>query len=126
MTQSAAARSAHLRAQAELVRERDDHAGRARQSMGFDRGAYDTLNWLITGGAGPLTGEMVGLPIPAAVIASEEAAAEAVLAGPPGRCHGYAAGALRTLMWARMVTPEPPRPGAIVRPDAAPARLAAT
>ena len=29
--------------------------------MGFDRGAYDTLNWLITGGDGPLTGQMVVL-----------------------------------------------------------------
>jgi len=77
--------------------------------MGFDRGTYDTLSWLIAGGSGPLTGEMVGLPIPAAVLVREQAAAEAVLAGPPGRCHGYAAGVLHTLMWAEMVTPEPPR-----------------
>ncbi len=118
MTYPAAARSAHLRAQAELVRERDDHAVQARLGMGFDRGAYDTLNWLIAGGAGPLTGEMVGLPIPAALVVRELAAAEAVLSGPPGRCHGYAAGVLNTLMWAEMVTPEPPRPGATVRPDA--------
>lgn len=119
MMHPAAARSAHLRAQAELVRERADHAVQARLGMGFDRAAYHTLSWLIAGGAGPLTGEMVGLPIPAAVVVRELAAAEAVLSGPPGRCHGYAAGVLHTLMWAEMVTPEPPRSGATMRPDAA-------
>ena len=61
MTYPAVGKNADLRPQAELVRERDVHALEARRAMGFDRGAYDTLNWLITGGDGPLTGQMVVL-----------------------------------------------------------------
>jgi hypothetical protein len=109
MTHSAPPRAAHLLPQAALVREREVHAAGAAREAGFDRGAHDTLNWLIEGGGGPLTGEVVGLPIPAAVIVHELATAEAVLSTSPGRCHGYAAGVLETLMWAEMVTPEPPR-----------------
>jgi hypothetical protein len=119
MTHSAPARDARLRAQAALIRERDLYTPAVQRDAGFDRGAYDTLNWLIAGGAGPLTGELVGLPIPAAVIVHELAAAEAVLSTSPGRCHGYAAGVLQTLMWAEMVTLEPPharRPAAVTSP----------
>jgi hypothetical protein len=61
MTYPAVGKNADLRPQAELVRERDVHPLEARRAMGFDRGAYDTLNWLITGGDGPLTGQMVVL-----------------------------------------------------------------
>ena len=61
MTYPAVGKNADLRPQAELFRERDVHALEARRAMGFDRGAYDTLNWLITGGDGPLTGQMVVL-----------------------------------------------------------------
>ena len=61
MTYPAVGKNADLRPQAELFRERDVHALEARRAMGFDRGAYDTLNWLITGADGPLTGQMVGL-----------------------------------------------------------------
>jgi len=109
MTHSAPARNAHLRPQADLIRQRNVHAPGARREAGFDRGAYDTLKWLVEGGPGPLTGEMVGLPIPAAVIVHELAAAEAVLSTTPSRCYGYAAAVLETLMWAEMATPEPPR-----------------
>jgi hypothetical protein len=109
MTHSAPARNAHLRPQADLIRQRDVHASGTRREAGFDRGVYDTLNWLVEGGSGPLTGEMVGLPIPAAVIVHELAAAEAVLSTTPGRCYGYAAAVLETLMWAEMATSEPPR-----------------
>jgi hypothetical protein len=109
MTHSAPIRSAHLRPQAVLIRQREAHTSGARREAGFDRGAYDTLTWLIEGGPGPLTGEMVGLPIPAAVIVHELAAAEAVLSTAPSRCYGYAAAVLETLMWAEMATPEPPR-----------------
>jgi hypothetical protein len=108
MTHSAPARSAHLRPQAALIRERDAHTPGARREADFDRGAYDTLTWLVEGGSGPLTGEMVGLPIPAAVIVHELAAAEAVLSTAPGRCHGYAAAVLETLMWAETATSAPP------------------
>ena len=92
MTHSAPARLARLRPTADLVRERDVHTAGARREAGFDRGAYDSLKWLVEGGPGPLTGELVGLPLPAAVIVRELAAAEAVLSTSPGRCHGYAAG----------------------------------
>jgi len=109
MTHSAPIRNAHLRPQAVLIREREVHAPGARREAGFDRGAYDTLTWLVEGGSGPLTGEMVGLPLPAAVIVHELAAAEAVLSTAPGRCHAYAGAVLETLMWAEMATPEPPR-----------------
>jgi len=109
MTHSTPIRNAHLRPQAVLIREREVHTPGARREAGFDRGAYDTLKWLVEGGPGPLTGEMVGLPIPAAVIVHELAAAEAVLSTTPSRCYGYAAAVLETLMWAEMATPEPPR-----------------
>ena len=109
MTHSAPVRSARLRPQAALIREREVHTPGARRAAGFDRGAYDTLTWLVEGGSGPLTGEMVGLPLPAAVVVHELAAAEAVLSTAPGRCHGYAAAVLETLMWAESATPEPPR-----------------
>ncbi len=118
MTHSAPARSAHLRPAADLIRERDFHAAGVRREAGFDRGAYDSLKWLVEGGPGPLTGELVGLPIPAAVIVHELAVAEAVLSTSPGRCHRYAAGVLEALMWAEMATSAPPRaaiPGSAVR-----------
>lgn len=109
MTHATPIPSARLRPQAALVREREAHTPGPRREVGFDRGAYDTLTWLVEGGSGPLTGEMVGLPIPAAVLVHELAAAEAVLSTAPGRCHRYAAAVLETLMWAEMATPEPPR-----------------
>ena len=118
MTHSAPARRARLRPTADLARQRDVHTAGARREAGFDRGAYDSLKWLVEGGPGPLTGELVGLPLPAAVIVRELAAAEAVLSTSPGRCHGYAAGVLEALMWAEMATSSPPRaafPGSAVR-----------
>lgn len=108
MTHTAPVRYARLRPQAALAAERDAHAVAARREAGLDRGAHDTLSWLVEGGAGPLTGELVGLPIPATVVVHELAAAEAVLATSPGRCHPYAAGVLEALMWAEMATSEPP------------------
>ena len=115
MTHSAPARRARLRPTADLVRERDVHTAGARREAGFDRGAYDSLKWLVEGGPGPLTGELVGLPLPAAVIVHELAAAEAVLSTSPGRCHRYAAGVLEALMWAEMATPGAAIPGSPVR-----------
>jgi hypothetical protein len=111
MEHSAPIRNARLRPVADLIRERDFHAPGARREVGFDRGAHDVLRWLVEGGPGPLTGELVGLPIPAAVIVHELAAAEAVLFTAPGRCHRYAAGVLEALMWAQMATPTLPRHG---------------
>ena len=104
--------AARLRAPEELERERRQVAAQHGRAVGFHQGADDTLRWLTTGGSGPLTGEMVGLPIPAAAIVHELATAEAVLAQPPGRCGRYAAGVLHTLMWAQRVTPEPPHSAA--------------
>ena len=119
MTHSAPARLERLRPTADLVRERDVHTAGARREASFDRGAYDSLKWLVEGGPGPLTGELVGLPLPAAVIVHELAAAEAVLSTSPGRrCHRYAAGVLEALMWAEMATSAPPRaalPGSAVK-----------
>ena len=63
-----------------------------------------------------MTGDLVGLPLPAAVIVHELAAAEAVLSTSPGRrCHRYAAGVLEALMWAEMATPGAAIPGSPVR-----------
>ena len=62
-----------------------------------------------------MTGELVGLPLPAAVIVHELAAAEAALSTSPGRCHRYAAGVLEALMWAEMATPGAAIPGSPVR-----------
>ena len=53
MTHSAPARSAHLRPAADLIRERDFHAAGVRREAGFDRGAYDSLKWLVEGGPDP-------------------------------------------------------------------------
>jgi len=64
MTHSAPARRARLRPTADLVRERDVYTAGARREAAFDRGAYDSLKWLIEGGSGPLTGELVGPPLP--------------------------------------------------------------
>jgi hypothetical protein len=109
MTHPAPTRKARLRPIADLIRERDYRAPGARREAGFDRGAYDALSWLVEGGPGPLTGELVGLPIPAAVIVHELATAEAVLSTAPGRCHKYAAGILEAMMWAQRATPTLPR-----------------
>ena len=58
MTHSAPARRARLRPTADLVRERDVYTAGARREVAFDRGAYDSLKWLIEGGSGPLTGDV--------------------------------------------------------------------
>ena len=99
MTHSAPARRARLRPTADLVREQDVHAPGARRETGFDRGAYASLKWLVEGGPGPLTGELVGLPIPAAVIVHELAAAEAVLSTSPGRLTGNGGSQARCRLW---------------------------
>jgi hypothetical protein len=86
----------------------------------YSRGARDALGWLLTGGRGPLTGDLVEPPASARAIVHELAAAEAAsyewpvdrerpiepVATDRGR---YAAGVEHALMWAEMVTPEPPR-----------------
>ena len=113
MNDSNAAPSARLRASEVLAREQRALAIQGGAAVGFHQGADDTLSWLMAGGACPLTGELVGLPIPAAAIVRELAAAEAVLARSPSRCGRYAAGVLHTLMWAQSVTPEPPHSAAM-------------
>lgn len=87
MTYPAVGKNADLRPRRSWSESENVHAVEARRAMGFDRGAYDTLNWLITGGDGPLTGQMVGLPRPAAAIVRELAAAEAILSGTSSLRH---------------------------------------
>ena len=112
-------RPARLRDPLVIARQRAVLATGAAAGFAFGRGAWDALGWLMTGGRGPLTGELVTPPVPARAIVHELAAAEAViyeqpvdqeLPSEPGatdRCR-YAAGVEHALMWAEMVTPEPP------------------
>jgi hypothetical protein len=100
-------RSMRLRAPEELTRQRDALAVGAHRGVGFDRGAHDTLTWLVTGGPGPLTGAMDTVPIGATAMAHELAVAEEILSGPPGAGRRYAAGVLQALLWARMSTSGP-------------------
>ena len=88
-------------------------------AFAFNRGARDALGWLMTGGPGPLSRQPAEPPVSARVIVRELAAAESVIYEQPvdpelpiepvatdrGR---YAAGVEHALMWAEMVTPEPP------------------
>ncbi len=80
----------------------------AHPVSGFDRGARDALRWLITGGPGPLTGLVPGLPVTARAIVRELAYAEALIWGNARGRRQYAMGLEQALMWAEFVTPAPP------------------
>jgi hypothetical protein len=88
-----------------------DVLARQRDALGagdFDRGARDVLTWLIVGGRGPISGQVVDPPVSARAIVRELAAAEALIFGPAEGCRRYGIGVEHALMWAEMVTPEPP------------------
>jgi hypothetical protein len=113
-------RPARLRDPVVIARQRATLATDAAAGSPYSRGARDALGWLLTGGRGPLTGHVVEPPVSARGIVHELAAAEAAsyewpvdrdrpiepVANDRGR---YAAGVEHALMWAEMVTPEPPR-----------------
>lgn len=112
-----AERPARLRDPAVIARRRDALGTGVGAGCEFHRGARDALSWLLVGGRGPLTGQLVEAPVSARAIVRELAAAEAVLYGQPDDrppqggvpgFSGYAAGLEHALMWAEMVTPEPP------------------
>ena len=83
----------------ELTGQRDALAAAAHRGVGFDRGAYDTLTWLVTGGPGLFTGAMDTVPIGASAVAHELVVAEEILSGPPGAGRRYAAGVLQALLF---------------------------
>lgn len=80
----------------------------AHPASDFDRGARDALLWLITGGPGPLTGLVPGLPIVARAIVRKLACAAALIWGNAPGQRQYAMGLEQALMWAEFVTPAPP------------------
>jgi hypothetical protein len=113
-------RPARLRDPVVIARQRATLATGAAAGSPYSRGARDALGWLLTGGRGPLTGDLVEPPVSARAIVHELAAAEAgsyewpvdrerpiePVTNDRGR---YAAGVEHALMWAVTVTTEAPR-----------------
>src|SRR4051794_35437573 len=81
-----------------------------RTGAKFPLGALDALQWLINGGAGPLTGEATQKPVTVRDVVHELAAAEAAVYGRRPAQRDYARGVEHALMWAQYATAAPPVP----------------
>jgi hypothetical protein len=81
-----------------------------RTGTKFALGALDALQWLINGGAAPLTGDAAQKPVTVRDVVHELAAAEAAIYGRRPTQRDYARGVEHALMWAQYATAAPPVP----------------
>lgn len=97
-----------LRDSTVIAAEASAVAAAAAAGSTFHEGARDALRWLLTGGPGPLTGRITGLPISLRAVVAELSTAESIAFGRPSCQRDYALGLEHALLWAELATPSRP------------------